>query len=71
MNWEYIKSIALRFLRVFASAGIAQVVIILAANPFPGFDPETLKNWAVVLITAFVTGGLAAIDKSIRYKKSE
>jgi len=66
---DFYISVVLRFLRIFISAGLAQVVLILYTNPFPGFAPEVLKNWMWILLTAFLSGGFAAIDKAIRYKE--
>jgi len=68
MNVEFIKAIALRFARVFVSAGIAQVSVILATNPLTDFTPQVLKAWLLLLITSFISGGLAALDKAIRYE---
>jgi ribose/xylose/arabinose/galactoside ABC-type transport system permease subunit len=58
-----------RFVRVFVSAGIAQLAIIVVANPLQSFDPSSLKAWALILITAFVSGGIAGLDKAIRFKE--
>ena len=60
-----------RFVRVFVSAGIAQLAIIVVVNPLQNFDLSSLKGWAVILITAFVSGGIAGLDKAIRFKKDK
>lgn len=56
----------MRFVRVFVFAGVAQVGLILTATPLSSFDPDKLKQWLGILVTAFVSGGIAAIDKAIR-----
>lgn len=66
---EMFKSIALRFLRVFVAAGIAQALVVLAATPLSSFDPDSLKNWLGILITSFLSGGLAGLDKALRYEE--
>lgn len=58
-----------RFLRVFVSAGIAQLAITVAVNPLKDFDISSLKSWAVILIIAFVSGGIAGLDKALRFKE--
>jgi len=58
----------MRFVRVFVFAGIAQASIVLAATPLSSFNPDELKQWIGILVTAFVSGGIAAIDKAIRDK---
>jgi hypothetical protein len=66
---DLILSTLKRFVRVFVSAGIAQLAIIVVANPLQNFDISSLKSWAVILITAFVSGGIAGLDKAIRFKE--
>ena len=69
MDKKFYIAIALRFLRVFVSAGIAQILAMLAITPLTSFEPEVLKKWAIGLIIAFLSGGFAALDKAIRYKE--
>lgn len=56
----------LRFLRTFVSAGIAQIAIIIVANPLVNLDLTNIKTWLAILITAFVTGGILGVDKARR-----
>jgi hypothetical protein len=58
--------VLIRFVRVFVLAGIGQVGIVLAATPLTNFDPDNIKQWLGLLVTSFVIGGLAALDKAIR-----
>lgn len=56
----------LRFARVFVLAGIAQVGVVLVANPLTELSLKSLETWVAMLITAFIAGGLAGLDKGIR-----
>mgnify|MGYP001580762040 FL=1 len=60
MNLKF-KVIALRFLRVFVLAGLAEVVLLLQ-NPEAPLD--------VALLRAFLIGGLAAVEKLIRWQEA-
>ena len=64
---EALKTIAMRFLRAFIAGGVASLVTFFAASQF---NPEVLKDpYALVLslTTAFLSGGLQALDKLLRY----
>lgn len=61
----------LRFLRVFVTTGLAQVLIIIVAHPLENLSIESFKVWVAILITAFVSGGLAGLDKAIRFKEEK
>jgi hypothetical protein len=63
-----IKTIALRYARAFIAGGIASLATFFAASQF---NPETLKDPKVLIIsvgTAFIAGGLQAIDKLLRWQ---
>lgn len=64
MSKEYFLSVAKRFLRAFISGGLASIVLVPALT---GFSLEELKTWALMLVYAFVTGGIMALDKAVRY----
>lgn len=67
MNTQQIKTIAVRFLRAFAAGGIASVLAMLALG-VQIKSWEDLGQFAVAVVIAFMTGGLMAIDKLIRYE---
>jgi hypothetical protein len=62
-------TIAKRYLRAFMAGGVGSLGILFASTQF---NPETLKDPTALVIsigTAFMTGGLMAIDKLLRYKE--
>lgn len=59
-------AVAKRFGRAFVGGGIAQVAAVLVLQP-PAFDLASLQSWLVMLVVSFVTGGLMALDKLLRY----
>jgi hypothetical protein len=59
------KRVILRFLRVFVSGGLAGLLVALAQAPQLN-TLEQLKTWMIVLFTAFLAGGIGAIDKAFR-----
>lgn len=67
MDTQEIKAIAIRFLRAFAAGGVASVLAIFSLG-------VQIKSWEdlsqlfIAVAIAFMTGGLMAIDKLIRYK---
>jgi hypothetical protein len=52
----------LRGLRTFVAGGLGTMIAI----SFNGFTFKDLETYLVALIGAFITGGLAALDKAIR-----
>lgn len=64
MNKEYLLSVAKRFLRAFISGGLASIVLVPTLT---GFSLTELKTWALAFVYAFITGGIMALDKAIRY----
>jgi hypothetical protein len=61
------KAILLRFVRGFLAAGIASITAQLAIGVTVS-SVEDLKKLGISLAVAFISGGLMAIDKLIRFK---
>jgi hypothetical protein len=61
MNKNWLVIISKRFLKMFLIGGIGSVLIAMASNPLTNL--VEWKAWGAILVTAFVTGGLAAIEK--------
>ncbi len=62
--------IFLRFLRGFVAGGIASVIPLLAGVVDVN-DPTVLKKTLISLGIAFVTGGIQALDKLLRWQEPE
>jgi hypothetical protein len=62
--WAVVK----RFVRAFITGGVAQAVIICSTSA-PG-TWEDFGRWLLVLLVAFLTGGIMALDKLLRFKKA-
>lgn len=59
MKWYAI--ILKRFGKMFLAGGLSSALVTMAAHPMA--SDLDLKSWLVVLLTAFITGGLAALEK--------
>ena len=58
-------STIMRFLRAFVAGGLASVATLLALGvSFKSL--EEVRNFVPVLMIAFITGGIMAIDKALR-----
>lgn len=66
MDKDYIYSLIKRFLRSFIAGGIASLIPILTTTPIENImeNPQILLY---SLLVAFITGGIMAIDKLVRY----
>ena len=62
------KAIFKRFLKGFLASGIASAVLVLSAGVTIN-SLEDLKQFIVALFIAFFTGGLMAIEKTLRWKE--
>lgn len=60
------KAIIFRFARVFVSGGLAALVVQLATVPHLS-TLEEMKTWISILAVSFIAGGIAALDKALRY----
>lgn len=67
MTKEFAWAVFKRFIRAFISGGVAQIVIMLTAGGVPVDSWSDLNHWLIVLTVAFVTGGILAIDKILRF----
>jgi undecaprenyl pyrophosphate phosphatase UppP len=67
MNYDQLVAITKRFARGFLSGGIGAAAALLAAG-VSVTNAEDLKKFAIALVAAFVSGGLLAIDKLLRYE---
>lgn len=61
------KSIIKRFLKGFLAGGLSSVVVILNAGVTISSIAD-LKQFAVSLLLAFMTGGILALDKALRWR---
>jgi hypothetical protein len=62
------KIILIRFLRSFFSGGIASSLILLSSGTVISSFAE-FKTFVYVLAIGFISGGLSAIDKLLRWEK--
>lgn len=62
------KAIFKRFLKGFLASGVASMVLIFKAGVVIN-TLEDLKQLVVVLFVAFFTGGLMALEKTLRWKE--
>jgi hypothetical protein len=62
---ELLDSSSEAFGRAFVGGGIAQVAVVWFATG--GLRLGSLQSWLVMLAVSFVTGGLLALDKLLRY----
>jgi len=66
MNTEF-KAVFMRFARAFVAGGLASIAAMLALGAQVK-SWEDLGQFVVALAIAFMTGGLMALDKLLRYK---
>lgn len=66
MDKNFLIAVAKRFGRAFVGGGIAQVAVVLVTQPST-FDWASLQSWLIMLVVSFITGGLLALDKLVRY----
>ena len=52
----------LRFLRVFVAGGLGSMATVTMV----GYSWSDFRAWIVALLAAFISGGLAALDKGLR-----
>jgi len=52
----------LRYLRVFVAGGIATMATVVIS----GYSLNDFKTYLVALLSGFISGGLAALDKALR-----
>lgn len=67
MTLDSFLVIAKRFLRGFIAGGIGSVGALLYAGVNIS-SPDDLRKLAIALAAAFISGGLLAIDKMLRWK---
>lgn len=61
MNTSWLIIIAKRFGKMFILGGVSSALITMASHPLTiGLE---WRSWLLVIISAFVTGGLAAVEK--------
>jgi hypothetical protein len=64
----FLQTVATRFGRVFLAGAIAQALAATAA----AHSVTTLKDleqWAYMLLVSAIAGGLAAVDKALRWEE--
>jgi len=52
----------LRYLRVFVAGGIATMATVVIS----GYSINDFKTYLIALLSGFISGGLAALDKALR-----
>jgi len=52
----------LRYLRVFVAGGIATMATVVIS----GYSLNDFKTYLIALLSGFISGGLAALDKALR-----
>ena len=67
MSKEFAWSVFKRFLRAFVSGGAAQLVLMFASGNVAIDSWNDFSHWLIVLLVAFITGGVMAIDKLLRF----
>ena len=67
MSKEFAWSVFKRFLRAFVSGGAAQLVLMFASGNVAIDSWNDFSHWLMVLLVAFITGGVMAIDKLLRF----
>ena len=71
MTKEFLWAIFKRFLRAFAAGGLGSVVMVLAANSFEVATFQDFTRWIYIIAVAFITGGLMALEKMVRFDKAK
>lgn len=61
MNTDWLVILTKRFLKMFILGGLSSALVIIAQSPT--IDLTNWKSWVAVVVTAFLTGGLAAVEK--------
>lgn len=59
-----LQSVLLRFVKGFVSGGLGSVAVLLSA----GIPATDLKKLGLALITAFISGGLLALEKAYNWQ---
>lgn len=60
MNKQFLFVIIKRFLKAFFLGGISSTLVLATSNPLILTE---WKLWLAALVTAFLTGGLMALEK--------
>lgn len=61
MNKEFAWILTKRFLKGFVAGGLSSVIVLLQTQPI-----VLTQDYAMVLVTAFLTGGLLMINKAFQ-----
>jgi hypothetical protein len=61
MNKEWFVIISKRFLKMFLIGGFGSIVVYLASNPIT--DLLAWQSWGAALVSAFLIGGISALEK--------
>jgi hypothetical protein len=61
------KSVLKRFLKGFLAGGLSSAIVVLNAGITISSIAD-LKQFAISLLLAFMTGGMLAIDKALRWR---
>ena len=64
---DFMKAVAIRFVKAFVAGGLAQLGAQLTITPAGFGSLAETKTWAAALAAAFLTGGLMAVNKLMRF----
>lgn len=71
MTKQFFWALVRRFLRAGVAGGIASALAVLASNNLDLSSLESFTNWLGIILVAFVTGFLTAIEKFMRFDKTK
>lgn len=71
MTKQFIWAVVKRFLRAFAAGGLGSVVLLLTTQGGDILTFQDFSRWLYILAVAFITGGLMALEKLVRFDKSK
>lgn len=60
-NIKWVKILTKRFFKMFLIGGFGSMVVYLANNPVT--DLLAWKSWGAALVSAFLIGGISALEK--------
>jgi hypothetical protein len=61
---DKLRSVSIRFAKGFLAGGLGSVAALLSA----GLPATDLKKLGIALATAFISGGLLAVEKAYNWK---
>lgn len=62
---QFFYALVKRFIRLFIIGGLAQLIIMIQSQQITSW--EDFSKLSIVCVVAFLTGGLASVEKAARY----